>query len=513
MNVFRRSAFFGHSNSIFGAPYAMPLVAGIVALSMTAICTFILYQSRLDAMEHAVDTSRDVALLAEHDLVRNFELYALSLQAVVEGLGDPEMMAASPRVRKAALFDKAASATYLGSILVLDAHGKITLTAGAENPVDDSYSDRDFFKAHQESSNLGLYVGDPYVSPRHGDSMSIPLSRRISGADGSFAGIVLIDIQLEYFQKLFSELSLGTDGSLALIRKDGTMVMRQPYDAQVIGRNIRSASTFKQFMTAPEGSFSDTSYIDGTRRLYFFKSLPNLPFIIMVAKAHSDIYAVWRQRTLLIASVMGALTLAFIGLSCAFGVQLKRKMRAESELAMLARTDGLTGLSNRRKLDEILDQEWRRARRHQRALSFLFVDIDCFKAYNDSYGHQAGDTVLATVAKCIGNHIRRPGDSAARYGGEEFLVVLPDTPLDGAQLIAETIRDAVCRLAIEHRESAFGHITVSIGCATWEPQQADADMATVIRAADEALYNAKMTGRNKIVLSARHRCGDRQAHG
>ena len=511
MKNFRWSAFFGHCNFILSASYTMPLVGGIVALSMTAICTFVLYQSRLDAMEHAVETSRDVALLAEHDLIRNFELYALSLQAVVEGLGDPELMAASPHVRKAALFDKAASATYLGSILVLNAEGKVTLKAGAESLVNDSFSDRDFFKAHQESSNLGLYVGDPYVSPLHGDSMSIPLSRRISHANGSFAGIVMIDIQLEYFQKLFSELSLGTHGSLALIRKDGTMVMRQPYDAKVIGRNISSASTFKRFMAAPEGSFSDTSYLDGARRLYFFKTLPNLPFIIMVAKAHSDIYAVWRQRTLLIASVMGTLTLAFIGLSCAFGVQLKRKMRAEAELAMLARTDGLTGLSNRRKLDEILDQEWRRARRHQSALSLLFVDIDCFKAYNDNYGHQAGDTVLATVAKCIANNIRRPGDSAARYGGEEFLVVLPDTSSDGAEFIAENIRLAICKLAVEHTESAFGHITVSIGCATWGPERADADMAAVIRDADEALYNAKMTGRNKVVLSAQHKCGVPQA--
>lgn len=265
-------------------------------------------------------------------------------------------------------------------------------------------------------------------------------------------------------------------------------------------------------MAAPEGSFSDTSYIDGARRLYFFKTLPNLPFIIMMAKAHSDIYAVWRHRTLLIASVMGTLTLASIGLSCDFGVQLKRKIRTQAEPAMVARTDGLTGLSNRRKLDEILDQEWRRATRHQSTLSLLFVDIDCFRAYNDNDGHQAGDTVLATVAKRIANNIRRPGDGAARYGGEEFLVVLPDTSSDGAEFIAENIRLAICKLAIEHTESAFGHITVSIGSATWGPERADTDMAAVIRDADEVLYNAKMTGRNKVALSAQHRCWVPQAH-
>lgn len=500
MKLFRKSAF-DHRNVVSRAPYAMLLVGGIIALSMTAICTIVLYQSRLDAMAHAIETSRNVALLAENDVVRNFELYALSLQAVVDGLNDSEVMAASPHVRNAALFDKAATASYLGSILVLDAQGRVVLNAGSENPLSGHYLEHDFFKVHQESPNVGLYVGDPYSSTLHGGSLSIPLSRRISHADGSFAGIVLIDVQLEYFQKLFSVLSLGKHGSLALIRKDGAMMMRQPFDAKVIGRNIRNASTFKQFMLAPEGSFSDTSYLDGAQRAYYFKNLPSLPFIIMVAKAHSDIYAVWRQRALLIASVMGTLTMAFIGLSFAFGVQLKRRMRAESELALLARTDGLTGLNNRRKLDEIIEHEWHKAKRSHSAFSLLFVDIDWFKAYNDTYGHQAGDEVLATVARCIANNIRRPEDSAARYGGEEFIVVLPDTTLDGGALIAENIREAVSELAIAHTGSEFGCITVSIGCAAWVPGK-DLDVQEVLRSADKALYGAKMTGRNKVVLSS-----------
>ena len=199
---------------------------------------------------------------------------------------------------------------------------------------------------------------------------------------------------------------------------------------------------------------------------------------------------------MLITSVMATLTMAFIGLSFAFGVQLKRRMRAESELALLARTDGLTGLNNRRKLDEIIEHEWHRAKRSHSAFSLLFVDIDWFKAYNDTYGHQAGDAVLATVARCVANNIRRPEDSAARYGGEEFIVVLPDTTLDGGALIAENIREAVFELAIAHTGSEFGCITVSIGCAAWVPGK-DLDMQEVLRSADKALYGA-----NKVVLSS-----------
>jgi diguanylate cyclase (GGDEF)-like protein len=222
-----------------------------------------------------------------------------------------------------------------------------------------------------------------------------------------------------------------------------------------------------------------------------------------VAEAHSDIYAAWRRRALNIGCVMAVFALVFIGLSFALGAQLRRRMRAESELAMLARIDGLTGLNNRRTLGEILDQEWRRAKRTRSVFSLLFVDIDRFKAYNDTYGHQAGDDALAAVAKCIGDNIRRPTDSAARYGGEEFVVVLPDTAPEGAASLAEKIRTAISDLAIEHAGSEYGRVTASIGAAAWTPER-EGDVTAVIRAADEALYNAKAMGRNKVAMSEPH---------
>ena len=125
------------------------------------------------------------------------------------------------------------------------------------------------------------------------------------------------------------------------------------------------------------------------------------------------------------------------------------------------------------------------------------TDIDRFKAYNDTYGHQAGDDTLAAVARCIADNIRRPTDSAARYGGEEFIVVLPDTSALGASLIAEKIRSAISACQIEHAGSEFGRVTASIGTVSREPQTDD-DLTAVIKAADEALYNAKATGRNKV---------------
>ena len=130
-------------------------------------------------------------------------------------------------------------------------------------------------------------------------------------------------------------------------------------------------------------------------------------------------------------------------------------------------------------------------------MSLLFVDIDRFKSYNDAYGHQAGDDALAAVARCISDSIRRPADTAARYGGEEFVVVLTDTPASGASEIAERIRHSICECAIEHAGSEYGRVTASIGVVSRVPLTDD-DLTVAIKAADEALYNAKATGRNRV---------------
>jgi len=473
----------------------------VIAFIMASLCAIVLYESRQDALDRARETSRNVALVAERDIERNFELYALSLQAAVDGLGNADVMALPPRLRAPILFDRAATAKYLGSMLVLDASGNVVIDAANETPRKGNFADRDYFKIQRDNPDAGLFVSAPFRSRLRNGSPSIALSRRISHADGSFAGIVMIAINLEYFHQLFADISLGSHGAISLIADNGLMIMRQPYDPKVIGRDISNASTFRQFRSAPEGSFSDTSSIDGVRRFYFFRNFPRLPLIIMVAEAEPEIYAAWRRRALTIGSLMGAFSLGFVGLALVLGTQLRRRMRAESELQMLARTDSLTGLHNRRTLGEILEQEWRRAKRTRGVFSLLFVDIDRFKSYNDTYGHQAGDDTLAAVARCIGDSIRRPADTAARYGGEEFIVVLPDTPADGACVIAEKIRRAISGLAIEHAGSEYGRVTASIGSASWTPDE-NADVTAVIKAADEALYNAKATGRNKVVARA-----------
>jgi two-component system chemotaxis family response regulator WspR len=180
----------------------------------------------------------------------------------------------------------------------------------------------------------------------------------------------------------------------------------------------------------------------------------------------------------------------------------KQLLEKNLELERLTNLDGLTGLSNRRYLDEYMAVEWSRAAREKIALSVLMIDVDDFKLYNDSYGHLAGDDVLKRVADAIRLGSERPADLATRYGGEEFMVILPSTPFPGALGAGEKLRQRVEQLNIPHGKSGSGHVTVSIGGASTIPSRGDSALQ-LIEAADRALYAAKKGGKNRVVMHER----------
>ncbi|HEY0285990.1 MAG TPA: PleD family two-component system response regulator [Pseudomonas sp.] len=169
-------------------------------------------------------------------------------------------------------------------------------------------------------------------------------------------------------------------------------------------------------------------------------------------------------------------------------------------LQRLMNSDGLTGLSNRRHFDEYLELEWRRAIREQSQISLMMIDVDYFKAYNDSFGHLEGDEALRQVANAIRASASRPSDLPARYGGEEFALVLPNTSPGGARLMAEKLRQTIASLNIPHSAPAEqSALTVSIGLATVVPQ-VGSHSRQLIQSADQGLYAAKHNGRNQVVV-------------
>jgi diguanylate cyclase (GGDEF)-like protein/PAS domain S-box-containing protein len=171
--------------------------------------------------------------------------------------------------------------------------------------------------------------------------------------------------------------------------------------------------------------------------------------------------------------------------------------RAFHLVEALASVDGLTGIANRRRFDEVLEAEWRRAQRDRTPCSLLFMDADHFKNFNDIYGHIPGDRCLRQIAEATTLVLQRPADLVARYGGEEFAVILPDTNCEGAIAIAEQIRFTVEQLRIPHSGNPHEVVTVSIGCVTQTPE-VNSDLSELLKAADSALYVAKSLGRNRV---------------
>ncbi len=173
--------------------------------------------------------------------------------------------------------------------------------------------------------------------------------------------------------------------------------------------------------------------------------------------------------------------------------------QANTRLAQLSSTDGLTGLSNRRALDAALSAEWQKARGTGASIALLMVDVDHFKSFNDRYGHLVGDDALRWIGQVLHAVLHRPSDLAARFGGEEFAILLPDTDIEGAVSAAGRIRSALATTDIASSLPA-SRLTVSIGAAASTPKS-DQDQLMLVRAADQALYNAKASGRNRVVRS------------
>lgn len=178
--------------------------------------------------------------------------------------------------------------------------------------------------------------------------------------------------------------------------------------------------------------------------------------------------------------------------------EMNELQETNSKLKSLSIHDGLTGISNRRYFDQYMDMSWKNSMRSGNPISLIMADIDCFKAFNDNYGHLQGDDCLIAVAKQLSLSIKRPLDFVARYGGEEFAIVLPELNTEGALIVAEKIRTSIEALKLNHEYSVVSnYVTLSLGVATMIPNAANS-ISELIDCADKALYKAKASGRNAV---------------
>ncbi|CAO4140507.1 sensor domain-containing diguanylate cyclase [Methylorubrum aminovorans] len=489
------------------SPWLLAVLNLLCVVGLCAVSAFMLWDMRRDAERRATAAAQSLVQVLSRDIGRSIGMYDLSLRAIVDGWRLPAVMNADPETRQLILFDRAANAENFGHTLVFDRSGTLLISSKSLNPEPLSYADREYFQYHATHTDPSLHVSAPLVSRLTG-RWALIISRRLSNPDGSFAGVVLGSIYLDYFRQLFAAIDPDHAGTVTLYGPGGTIVMREPYDEQLVGRSVSATDSYQRMLQTRQGVFTGPAMIGEGTRTFAVAQVGELPLQLSIALTDEDIYAAWWQKALVLAAVVLSLCATTIVLTTLFRRELTRRKAAQrataalnAELQQLASTDALTGLGNRRRFDEVLARECRRATRTGKPLSLLILDADHFKGFNDRYGHQQGDEVLRLIAQAMRGSIYASSDTAYRIGGEEFAVILPDTEEHGAETAANRIRQTVLAQSVPHASNPHGLVTVSCGVAA-TPTVRDCSPVTLIAAADAALYEAKRRGRNQVRTTA-----------
>lgn len=389
-------------------------------------------------------------------------------------------------------------------LFIFDAHGNWMANSFSEGLHTKNNSDRAYFVYHREHDDQSIHIGS-IVESRTTGEMVIPISRRIETADGAFAGVALATVPVSYFQSFFKRMDVDDAGVIFLALDNGELLARRPTVAALMTTNLSKGEIFSRYLPQSDsGTAIIKSIVDGIERIYAYRRLAGLPIVAAAGVSYEHVFAPWWSYVYQSVALVGSIILALAFLGNLLYRQIQQLLVAErefkairKELEVIAHTDGLTSLANRRNFDLAMDKEWKRATRNQTSISVILLDIDLFKQYNDHYGHLSGDDCLVRVANLIAANVNRPGDIAARYGGEEFVVLLPDTELAGAVVVAENIRLSLLCAKIQHSASPFGIVTISSGVVSTAKTGEENQKEFLIKA-DRLLYSAKAQGRNRV---------------
>ena len=484
----------------------------LVCISLTSLIAWTIWEERADQLSESEVTSDNMSRsLARHadDTFKaaDTSLLGLSERVLVDGTSP----AALERLHRLLML-RVKELPQLQGLAIFDKDGLRIVNSLPNKDEYGSSADREYFLFHRTNSNPGPHIGTPFQARSSGDWV-IPLSRRLDSADGQFAGVVLATIHVKYFVNFYQTFDIGQHGAIALILDNGIQIARRPLLPDSLGRDMSKGPLYALYKHGNgNGSAMLKSTQDGVERLNGYRRLNYYPIFITTALSKDEILASWQR----LAIVRAILTLCIVAVITLLGLrlvrQIKMRIHAEQEarnardalqdlnvtLEKLAQQDGLTGLANRRKFDQAIDHALSRAKQSATPLAMILIDVDYFKKFNDLYGHVAGDECLRQVAAVIKASEQRSNDLAARYGGEEFAVLLPDTNLDGALVVAESIRKALHALKIEHVGNTAGIVTVSAGIDVLTSITEKDSAASFVSAADAALYGAKASGRDRI---------------
>jgi diguanylate cyclase (GGDEF)-like protein len=475
------------------------------------VCVFLVlataWQMKQSANERVAAAKMAVSniVLAAEQLARDTMLQAdnalqdLAERVVHEGAG------ADQQVRLATLLARQVeSIDGIQGLFIFDAQGNWLANSFSHGLQAKNNSDREYFIYHRDNTSQAIHIGSIVTSRTTGNSV-IPISRRIVAADGTFAGVALATVPVAYFQAFFKRVDIDEQGVIFLALDNGELLARRPTVSASMTTNVSKGEIFSRYL--PQGNSGTaiiTSIVDNVERIYAYRRLSGLPIVAAAGVSSHQVFAPWWAYVYQSLSIVCLIMLALAFLGRWLYRQIQQLLVAENELKIvrnkleiIAMTDSLTSLANRRSFDAALHREWGRAVRNRSSLALILLDIDWFKQYNDHYGHLKGDDCLAQIASLVATSISRSCDVAARYGGEEFVILLPDTDLAGALIVAEKVRSSIAQAQLDHSASALGVVSISAGVIATVPLEGQNPVDSLVQA-DRLLYSAKSKGRNRI---------------
>ena len=389
-------------------------------------------------------------------------------------------------------------------LFIYDAQGNWVANSFSHGLQTKNNSDRAYFIYHRDNVDQSIHIGS-IVESRTTGAMVIPISRRIETADGIFAGVALATIPVAYFHSFFERMDVDDEGVIFLALDNGELLARRPTLTALMTTNLSKGEIFSRYLThSDSGTAVIKSVVDGVERIYAYQRVNGLPIVAAAGISYQYVFAPWWSYALRSLALIVVMISMLVFLGVLLYRQIQQLLVAErelnitrNELQVIALTDSLTSLANRRCFDKALQKEWGRANRNHSSVAVILLDIDLFKQFNDHYGHLAGDDCLIQVAKLINRDVSRASDLAARYGGEEFVILLPETDLAGALIVAEKVRSSIAQALIEHSASPFGIVTISAGVVATNTLEMNS-FKEFLAEADRLLYCAKSKGRNSI---------------
>ncbi|WP_179953397.1 sensor domain-containing diguanylate cyclase [Desulfobotulus mexicanus] len=469
--------------------YGLGLSAMLVIVLLMAGNAFFHYQDTFRAGEKkALELSRMLALSSTQKLA-GIRILFKGMSMTMDGCLQSDNQAPTCRDISLQLKELSLYEPHIMDLLIIDAEGGI-LHWSADPPVPD-IRNRPYVRIHHTGRHEGLVISPPIQSMREDKKWFFAISQAYYSSDGHLKYIFAALIDLEVLLQSYEGILLPEDGTAGLLMNNGQIIIRIPDHEDFVGKY---SHIIPHHMDLGKNRVIHGMGLDKTPRIIAFQTIDPYPMAAWVSLSRKQMIENWWRQGRTTAAISLLVLFFFIFLTHSLARALKRQEQEKHALITLAGTDALTGLANRRQALLSLERAMARSRRTGQPLSIIMLDLDHFKAVNDTFGHPKGDAILQLAAKNIEKRLRS-SDLAARIGGEEFLVILPDTDLAGAENLAESLRLGF-KDNLKLPKPVPWKVSASIGVCTMNNE----DTAEFILCrVDSLLYQAKKKGRDQVV--------------